>query len=181
MFHGMVIYKNEQDLEIPAQLFRDGLARAYGWSHLSELKGFAMLSAPTSDGVAARSSTACPDNPAACIDLILSMFKSITSDHMPGDAMVYAAVKVAQGSRLQWQQHCLDNPAPDGVLDAVAHAFGSAEVNGVVEVVGDDMDAVLGHLLTLTDLPYVTDVHVMPLARGRVDGFGSGEARGVST
>ena len=181
MFHGMVIYKREQDLEIPQQLFQEGLARAYGLSHLSELKGFAMLSAPTAGEVATRSANACPQNPNDCIDLILGPFRDITSDHMPGDAMLYAVLKVDQGARREWQRHCLDNPPPNGVLDALAHAFGSSEVNAVIEVVGSDMTAVLDHLLVLTDLPYVSDLRVMPLSLDRVDGFGSGEARGVST
>jgi hypothetical protein len=175
--HCMVVYRSLEDVSFPHRLFDEGLARASAVSYMGELKGFVMISAPTGGEVSTRSGPACPGTVGDCIDLVVDMFKDITSDHMPGDCIVFGLLTLEVGTRRKWENHVLQLPGVDGVRDAAGHAFGSPEAHAVVEVVGDDPHDVLQRLLALTDLPYVTRLETMHVAIDDVRGFGSGAAR----
>lgn len=177
MIHGLVFYLTSEGVEIGKQLYADSIARAFGESFLSEVKGFVALSDTTSNALSAKSGYACPANPQDCIDLIMDPVRGVVSDHKSQPYMVFALGQVEPGFQDDYEEHVLSARPPRGVRDAVARAYGSSRCNVVIEVVGKELEDVHRHLRRLTDLPYLSGLSVMHFAPNAVKGFGSGAAR----
>jgi hypothetical protein len=72
--------------------------------------------------------------------------------------------------------HITASEPPAGVEEASCYVFGREDVQIVLEVAGNDQDAVLSRVLELTDIEHVARVRTIHTTRTMTNGFG-GELR----
>lgn len=90
--------------------------------------------------------------------------------HLPPlDIIIFILAKVANGKRREVASRF------GGMSDerlAIAHAFGDADVNLVFELVGDELEEVLGRALELTDDADISAVRTLHTTARLTRGFG---------
>ena len=155
---------------------REGV-RALAWSEFgSGTGGMVMVrsgSVPVSGGL-----PICPDDVPIedCIHGILQPLPVVPNGHMPGEYNLFAFIKVYAGRQRSFARHLEEmDDAREDLRDARALVLGSHELHAIVEVVGDDFDAVVNRMLRLTDHDDVTEVRTFLVNREDTRGFGTGD------
>jgi uncharacterized protein with GYD domain len=122
-------------------------------------------------------SGACPPNDIPCVVTSLLPIPPISSHIPPYDFIVFALLTIESGARGAFEKHALSQEQVGGEEQAGAHVFGAEDIQAVMEVGGDDEEAVLRHVLRLTDFAGVTRVRTLHTTREHTRGFGG---RGAS-
>ena len=164
-------YDRGQTLELKSSAYVRAIA--YG-DFGGGFGGMAMVTAPSVAEASDAAQLLCPEGSLGdCMAGLIIPIPSIPSPHMPADYNVFGIVSLVAGRQASFRKHLLGCEDPrEGVLDARSLVLGMEGVHAVVEVVGDDLEAVTDRLLTLTDHADVADVSTFVTARESTEGFG---------
>jgi hypothetical protein len=160
--------------ETRALLDRDGVRAAAFGDFGSGFGGIAMVQTASLSSGSDVGDLICPEGSIMdCINGILQPLPVVPSHHMPGEYNVFGIVTLYAGKQRAFKRHLLGMPdAVEGVNDARALVLGMEGVHALVEVVGDDLDAVTERLFELLDHDDVADVRTFVCGPDSTAGFG---------
>jgi hypothetical protein len=142
----------------------------------SGFAGMMMITAPSMSSGSKTASDVCPDGELVnCLPGLVVPLPVVPSMHMPGDYNLFGLVTLAGGLPHSFHRHLLGSGDPvEGVKQASGLVLGVRDVHAVVEVVGDDLEAVSQRLFDLTAHDDVLELRTFVVSKENTRGFGEG-------